>query len=187
MLAAGILTTPVAAIPLTLVDNPTGPLNECEGDCNDDADCAGDLVCFFRKEDFNNLIPPGCESSGAETGNSNNFCYDRDGNYPHTAQHFGFANEQSGDVNLNVCESDCNKNKHCAPGLECFQRRADEDGLPPGCVGEPYSTYDYCYDPDYVDYLDVSFNSKSSSLGVLIHFQSYAFVDLSFILVLHYE
>ena len=92
LLVAGILTTPAAAVPLVHVgDSPTTLLGECQSDCDSDADCADGLVCYFRRSGFNEDIPPGCETSSAADGLNRDFCYDRDSNYPHTANHYGFA------------------------------------------------------------------------------------------------
>jgi hypothetical protein len=33
------------------------PLQECQGDCDTDDECAGDLICFQRDE---NEVVPGC-------------------------------------------------------------------------------------------------------------------------------
>jgi len=38
-----------------------GSCNACEGDCDSDAGCAGDLVCFLR-DDFESV--PGCSGNG---------------------------------------------------------------------------------------------------------------------------
>ena len=94
VLVAGILTTPVAAmIPLAFVaDDPAIPLGECEADCDTDADCEAGLVCYHRQAGFNEPIPVGCAASGVEADGDLDFCYDREGNFPHTAQHFGTAN-----------------------------------------------------------------------------------------------
>jgi len=155
MLATGILTTPVTATkPIVhLGDNPSGVLlNDCESDCDSDAECAGDLVCYFRKDGFNIDLPPGCDGSGVDLsqevfGNDRDFCYDRDAHYPHTAKHYGSANQVN--TKINVCEADCKKNSDCAGDLQCFQR-ATVDPLPPGCVGDSVGANDYCYDPNYV-------------------------------------
>eukprot|EP00978_Attheya_sp_CCMP212_P017401 scaffold46253_cov54-Attheya_sp.AAC.4 len=39
-------------------------LNECEGDCDDDSECAGDLICFERSSDDE---VPGCAGSAFES------------------------------------------------------------------------------------------------------------------------
>ena len=38
-------------------------LGECEGDCDRNSDCKGDLVCFQR--DKSNNVPPGCKKGGS--------------------------------------------------------------------------------------------------------------------------
>ena len=49
---------------------PGYPLGECEGDCDFDAECAGDLICYTRRD----LEPvPGCVGGGEETA-GRDFC-----------------------------------------------------------------------------------------------------------------
>ena len=64
-----------ADVPLTNEGNPParcGCLEECAGDCDSDADCVGDLVCYFRSE--GDGIPPGC--SGEVHEPNHDYCYD---------------------------------------------------------------------------------------------------------------
>jgi len=49
-------------------DNPSGPLGLCEGDCDSDSDCSGNLICYQR--DAGQSIP-GC--SGMPKGRAD-FC-----------------------------------------------------------------------------------------------------------------
>ena len=48
--------------------NPTGPLNECEGDCDNDNQCAGDLICYQREA--GNEAVPGCAGGESDTRNT---------------------------------------------------------------------------------------------------------------------
>ena len=62
--------------PPHLVDvevNPDYTLEECEGDCDDDSDCEGDLVCFHNV-DGSSDVAPGCQ--GTATANWD-YCYDK--------------------------------------------------------------------------------------------------------------
>lgn len=47
------------------------PMNACDGDCDRDADCAGDLECFER--DGSESVP-GCDGGGGTIGED--YCYD---------------------------------------------------------------------------------------------------------------
>lgn len=40
--------------------------NECEGDCDDDDDCEGDLVCFHRSSSDGFQAVPGCKGEGGD-------------------------------------------------------------------------------------------------------------------------
>lgn len=42
------------------------PCDECEGDCDRDSDCKGDLKCFHRDEDDDPLTP-GCKEQDVRT------------------------------------------------------------------------------------------------------------------------
>lgn len=59
-------TGPAATLPnITIVGwSPQVKLNECEGDCDDDADCADGLTCFQRNRA--NLEVPGCLGGAAD-------------------------------------------------------------------------------------------------------------------------
>lgn len=46
--------------------DPTYLCNECEGDCDDDDDCAGDLVCFKRSSIDGFQAVPGCGGEGGD-------------------------------------------------------------------------------------------------------------------------
>ena len=50
----------------------TLPLNECEGDCDRDSDCAEGLVCFMRFTSA--LIPPGCAAGGDGDIGTHDYC-----------------------------------------------------------------------------------------------------------------
>jgi hypothetical protein len=40
--------------------SPPLPLQHCQGDCDNDSDCDGEMICF-RRDIVNSEIPPGCE------------------------------------------------------------------------------------------------------------------------------
>ena len=50
--------------PKYLGDGPATPLNECEGDCDFDSDCKGNLICYHRQDSntHNEAVIPGCKT-----------------------------------------------------------------------------------------------------------------------------
>ena len=46
---------------------------------------------------------------------------------------------------LKACIGECDGDWQCAAGLKCFQRTWREHV--PGCSGDGYLGWDYCYDP----------------------------------------
>ena len=53
-------------------NNPTEPLDRCEGDCDRNDDCKGNLRC--RQRDAGDPIPPGC--SGKAHSPTHDYCWD---------------------------------------------------------------------------------------------------------------
>jgi len=111
--------------------SPGSGLQECEGDCDNNDDCSGNLQCFHDG------IPPGCE--GAAENITADYCYDPDQNNLDQVSWLGWS-PASG---LQKCEGDCDSDNDCSDGLQCFH-----DGIPLGCYGAAYDpSSDYCYDP----------------------------------------
>lgn len=111
--------------------SPGSGLQECEGDCDNNDDCSGDLQCFHDG------IPPGCE--GAAENSAADYCYDPDENNLDQVSWLGWS-PASG---LQKCEGDCDSDNDCSDGLQCFH-----NGIPLGCYGAAYHpSSDYCYDP----------------------------------------
>jgi len=52
------------------------PCGKCEGDCDRDSDCAGNLVCFQR--DSSSELVPGCERGGSGDIDTHDYCYEPD-------------------------------------------------------------------------------------------------------------
>lgn len=52
-------------------------LGKCEGDCDDNSDCADGLKCYLR--DSLEDVPPGCQDGGDGDISTHNYCYDPDG------------------------------------------------------------------------------------------------------------
>jgi hypothetical protein len=82
-----------------------GPgLGECEGDCDDDNDCQGELICFQREK--GDPPPPGCD---VRTESKTDFCYDPDGNPG--------GNDPDDDETWNwVCGESGNRSTSCSDG-----------------------------------------------------------------------
>ncbi len=127
-------------------EDPSGPLGRCEGNCNSDEDCSGDLYCFER----NGYQPvPGCTAGG-------------DG-----IQHFNYCVVPFPDlvdvdnpdplVKLAKCHGECNSDDDCKDGLECYDRKGYQQV--PGCNGTGVQHRDYCIDPIYLA-LDVQSNEQ---------------------------
>lgn len=128
--------TPAPLPPLkTLGLDPKGKLDICEGDCDNDAGCAGKLRCFQRD---GYTTPPGCDGLGTE---GYDYCYD-----PEALGHPDLVkvgvNPKKKKLPLDICAGDCDSDDDCKEGLVCFQR----DGVitVPGCVGWGDKDWDYC-------------------------------------------
>jgi hypothetical protein len=114
------------------VSNTAGAiLKECEGDCDVDTECEGDLVCFHRSstEDLARDVP-GCE--GEYVGaNSNDYCYSRPSpNFLH------YVGDALGADSYGLCEGGCDTDADCKGDLVC----REGDGLTEieGCDGGIY-------------------------------------------------
>ena len=127
----------------------SGPrLDRCEGDCDSDNDCIGNLKCYQR--DSSSDVPPGCVGGGSGDDPTHDYCYDpADNNTIKT-----IAGDPPSGVNttwspqLDRCEGDCDTDADCKGNLKCFQRNNGEPV--PGCSGNPSRRdYDYCYDPNW--------------------------------------
>jgi len=119
---------------------PATPLGECTGNCNDDDDCSGSLVCWDTGS--NREVPvPGC--SGTSTENWD-YCVDSElAEEWYTPLECEYGSE---DILLYECQGDCDSDDHCAGRLECLDW---SNHAPPQCtpVGRASSLCSYCYDP----------------------------------------
>lgn len=52
--------------------DPIEPLKHCQGDCDRDADCAGNMICFKRS---GSVSVPGCADSSGYVPSVSDFCY----------------------------------------------------------------------------------------------------------------
>lgn len=134
-------TTPYTGTALQNVsENPPSPLTQCQGDCDSDSDCAGNLKCWHRDNDTDPL-PPGCSVTGDTPISWYDYCYDDD------PSAIGVVQFIASDPNypLQVCQGDCDLDSHCGEGLICFHDyQWSTSGKIPGCIGTPTSNWDYC-------------------------------------------
>ena len=106
--------------------NPGNACDACKGDCDTDADCAGDLECFSRDA----LEPvPGCSVSGDGTEGWD-YCYDAVPNAGLPGL-VSLGEDGCSRGSCNACEGDCDSDADCSTGLKCFTRDRLE-GVP-GC------------------------------------------------------
>jgi len=103
------------------------PLGRCQGDCDKDKDCSGNLVCFRR--DGQEEVP-GCTNQG-EAGDD--YCTDRPSS---TYLARGYMKP------LGLCVGHCEKDEHCEGDLVCFKRKSFDPV--PGCDGDGDKGKDYC-------------------------------------------
>ena len=124
-------------------NDPTEPLDECEGDCEVDDDCKGDLLCWQRQG--SQPIPPGC--SGHVHAPNHDYCWDP----KYTKLLVNKGNDPT--EPLGQCEGDCEDDSDCRGGMQCYQRTNCGTGcIPPGCKGTPQLTsHDYCWGGEYGD------------------------------------
>jgi len=149
--------------------HPEGQLGLCEGDCDEDSDCRGNLRCFQREKDGE---VPGCYGS---TISEMDYCY---GTEAAQIVNKGFHPEGE----LGLCEGDCDEDSDCRGNLRCFQR--EKDGEVPGCHGSTISEMDYCYGTEEAQIVNKGFHPEgklglcegdcdedSDCLGNLVCFQ----------------
>jgi len=123
----------------------------CQGDCDDDDDCSGNLRCFDRYDSDNTQDDPvpGCASPypGVEGISGMDYCYDPTGLLVYVYENGEmFANKDQG-KKLGNCQGDCDDNDDCAEGLVCGQRMTG-DPIPEDCTN-PYAEIDTWYEVDF--------------------------------------
>ena len=125
----------------------------CQGDCDGDDDCQGNLVCFQRTGDE---AVAGCSGDAAPGWD---YCYNPRGSgsapapppapapAQATASRFqDYTTDGCGSARCGQCEGDCDRDDDCQGNLVCFQRAGDEAVV--GCRGTARSGWDYCHDPN---------------------------------------
>ena len=119
---------------------------QCQGDCDSDGDCQGNLVCFQRTA---YEAVPGCSGDARPAWD---YCYDPIASVstpapapPTTVQFVDNSASGCGNALCGQCEGDCDRDTDCQGNLVCFQRTGDESVA--GCSGDARFRWDYCYDP----------------------------------------
>lgn len=128
------------------------PLDKCQGDCDVDADCKGNLICFHRQA-YQSI--PGCQG-GDTNERTTDYCIDLKDVVPDEKTSLPELkwlgqNPDERHFPLQECEGDCDKNSDCADGLVCLQRRYEKSGPVPGCWGRDDSLADYCVKSSYLN------------------------------------
>lgn len=114
-------------------------MTECQGDCDEDSDCAPGLRCKQRR--WNEEVP-GCHGHSYARMD---YCYNPScESMPELDSSYG----SQGAANMPKCAGDCDEDSDCAGTLKCFQR--DGRQAVPGCAGSGVPDFDYCYEPDEV-------------------------------------
>jgi hypothetical protein len=124
----------------------THSLQNCQGDCAKDQDCAFGLICLRRT---GRERVPGCKGRGVR---GVNYCYVPS---PGTLVIMGNnKNNHTMNTNENVtkyypygkCQGQCKSHADCAAGLQCYERTNNE--TVPGCNGLGEHGLNYCFDPN---------------------------------------
>lgn len=140
--------------------SPLFPLGECQGDCDDDSECAGNLVCFQRRTGSYQAVP-GC-LGGESVYDGTDYCARR--STPITTTPGGGSHSDNAlpevtlsgnngrpyqNFPLQRCQGDCDSDRECADNLVCFQRSISRSSSPsvPGCKGFDYDGNDFCVRP----------------------------------------
>mmetsp|Transcript_39843 Transcript_39843/g.67952 ORF Transcript_39843/g.67952 Transcript_39843/m.67952 type:complete len:336 (+) Transcript_39843:113-1120(+) len=134
--------TPLQEVGNNQLNSKCGCLDRCQGDCDNDKDCMGNLVCFTRDGREN---VPGCSGEGKP---GNDYCTDRP--FQEYLAYVGndgqfFDGERAGAFRLGLCEGDCDNDSDCEGDYHCYRRNMFT--TVPGCVGKGARGKDYCYDP----------------------------------------
>lgn len=114
-------------------------LQECQGDCDFDSDCALGLICDFRDSGDGGVVP-GCDGDAEDIASgSEDFCIQR----PSATHLVILADDDAPEgFPLPVCAGDCDDDDDCQDGLVCLQRDFEEPVA--GCEGLGEEGYDYC-------------------------------------------
>jgi hypothetical protein len=119
-----------------------GNLQECQGDCDRNSHCKGNLVCHQRNAWS---AVPGCKGWG---NYNTDYCYDPKKLHSRQAMGWNYNSLQNFGLTpngaiLGQCVGDCDVDAHCRGGLKCYK----PTGPVPGCSGNTPRGYQFCYDP----------------------------------------
>ena len=128
---------------LAFVDTPDEGHALCQGDCDDDDECAGNLRCFHTSSSNDSPVP-GC---AGEPRDSIDYCYDPvalDITLTVTA-----VSEDPADdgITLGECQGLCEVDDDCEAGLECWENNSSSELSVPGCLGTASDGERFCIDP----------------------------------------
>lgn len=129
------------------------PLGLCQGDCDNDIECFGDLTCFMRT---GLQTVPGCAEAGQY---GKDYCYNPQ--KPQALTFLATKQKHPESYPLQRCQGQCDSDTDCADTLKCFQRAGTQ--TVPGCIGTGVSGMAYCYSPLATGTVP---NSQSSSAPV---------------------
>ena len=123
------------------------PCGLCEGDCDSDADCGGDLVCAFKSG------PGFIEGCSGFDNSSKDFCVKPHVSYGksasntvnHSGGHLLSLPGCSVNTPCGLCEGGCNNDDECGGHLVCRQKSGP--GSVDGCLGWDESNSDFCVEP----------------------------------------
>jgi len=119
------------------------PLKICEADCDSDADCEENSICFQRR---GNEVVPGCVGNPVR---ERDYCILRQ---PPKVQLFpslvtvGSNGSPQSAYPLSECEGSCLTDADCVGNLICLERSAGSI-IVPGCAGAAEGDIDYCIKP----------------------------------------
>ncbi|KAI2504381.1 Bacterial protein of unknown function (DUF839) [Fragilaria crotonensis] len=129
------------------------PLGLCQGDCDNDIECFGDLTCFMRTG-FQTV--PGCSGAGQY---GKDYCYNPQ--KPQALTFLATKQKHPESYPLRKCQGQCDSDADCADTLKRFQRTGTQ--TVPGCTGTGVTGRAYCYSPAAPGTIP---NSPSSSVSV---------------------
>jgi hypothetical protein len=117
---------------------PDEPCGLCQADCDNDSQCAGNLICFQR----DGLTPvPGCSGEGKPNAD---YCIN-----PQQVLSLrdSASNACSTTNKCDICAGECTNNDDCTGSLTCVTHAAGGDL--PLCLGQGTLGISYCYaEPD---------------------------------------
>lgn len=129
--------------------------NRCEGNCDDDSDCAGNLKCWQREHSHSTV--PGCATGGEA---NKNYCYEPcpEGALPvngckNTFFSFDFTptkpliSKTCNNGNCDECEGNCDDDSDCAGNLKCWKRSYSHSNVPGCATGDLHPNKNFCYKP----------------------------------------